>query len=105
MIQTFHMDRCHRGPFPEYSRVSCRSIQRKVKDFFSFFTCSMSGLRQRIFIRNVPEGPHAEEGIRRELQRRGINDSDVIAIYSEYHPCRTTSHNCELLIETHYDEA
>src|SRR5262245_28809092 len=42
MIQTFHMDRCHRGPFPEYARVFCRSIQRKVKDFFSFFTCSMS---------------------------------------------------------------
>src|SRR5262245_5275688 len=46
MIQTFHMDRCHRGPFPEYARVFCRSIQRKVKDFFSFFTCSMSAIRK-----------------------------------------------------------
>src|SRR5215831_15634874 len=36
------MDRRHCCPFPEYARVFCRSIQRKVKDFFSFFTCSMS---------------------------------------------------------------
>src|SRR4030095_7826117 len=38
------MDRRHCCPFPEYARVFCRSIQRKVKDFFSFFTCSMSDL-------------------------------------------------------------
>ena len=37
------MDRCHYCPFPESARVICRSIQRKVKDFFAFFTCSMSG--------------------------------------------------------------
>src|SRR4029450_5630848 len=42
MIQAFHMDRCHYCPFPESARVICRSIQRKVKDFFAFFTCSMS---------------------------------------------------------------
>jgi hypothetical protein len=44
MIQAFYMDRCHFCPSPESSRVSCRSIQRKVKDFFSFFTCSMSDI-------------------------------------------------------------
>src|SRR5438128_1238850 len=42
MIQAFYMDRCHFCPSPESSKVICRSIQRKVKDFFSFFTCSMS---------------------------------------------------------------
>src|SRR4029450_12274768 len=45
MIQAFHMDRCHYCPFPESARVSCRSLQRKVKDFFAFFTCSMSAGR------------------------------------------------------------
>src|SRR4030095_4867189 len=39
------MDRRHCCPFPEYARVFCRSIQRKVKDFFSFFTCSMSDMK------------------------------------------------------------
>jgi hypothetical protein len=42
MVQAFYMDRCHFCPSPESSRVICQSIQRKVKDFFSFFTCSMS---------------------------------------------------------------
>src|SRR6266487_2115515 len=45
MIQAFYMDRCHFCPSPESSKVICRSIQRKVKDFFSFFTCLMSGIR------------------------------------------------------------
>src|SRR5439155_1978830 len=45
MIQAFYMDRCHFCPSPESSKVICRSIQRKVKDFFSFFTCSMSDVR------------------------------------------------------------
>src|SRR5207237_7074355 len=47
MIQAFYMDRCHFCPSPESSKVICRSIQRKVKDFFSFFTCSMSDLRSK----------------------------------------------------------
>src|SRR5437870_13365234 len=46
MIQAFYMDRCHFCPSPESSKVICRSIQRKVKDFFSFFTCSMSARRE-----------------------------------------------------------
>ena len=45
LIQAFHMDRCHFYPSPESSRVICRSLQRKVKDFFSCFTCSMSVYR------------------------------------------------------------
>src|SRR5262245_20445774 len=44
MIQALHRDRCHFYPSPASSRVICRSIQWKVKDFFSFFTCSMSDL-------------------------------------------------------------
>jgi hypothetical protein len=46
MIQAFHMDRCHFCPSPESSSVICRSLQRKVKDFGSFCTCSMSEIRE-----------------------------------------------------------
>ena len=49
MIHTFHMDRCHFYPSPESSWVLCRSMQRKVKDFFSFFTCSMSAPQEDYF--------------------------------------------------------
>src|SRR4029453_14669108 len=48
MIQAFYMDRCHFCPSPESPRVVCRSIQRKVKDFFSFFTCSMSVMAESL---------------------------------------------------------
>ena len=42
VIQAFNMDRLHLYPSPESSRVVRRGIQRKVKDFFSLCTCSMS---------------------------------------------------------------
>src|SRR5438093_842070 len=44
MIHSFHTDRFHDCPSSELLQGLCRSIQRKVKDFFSFFTCSMSAV-------------------------------------------------------------
>src|SRR6266566_2835680 len=59
MIQAFYIDRCHFCPSPESSKVICRSIQRKVKDFFSFFTCSMSVRYANTFIYTPAHGGRA----------------------------------------------
>src|SRR5262249_55738915 len=84
------MDRRHCCPFPEYTRVFCRSIRRKVKDFFSFFTCSMSVREQsRLLDPGMPVCPTCGH----TLKKNGYKTSKFHAIFSD-HTVRIQKHHC-----------
>jgi hypothetical protein len=55
VIQAFNTDRFHLA-LPESGGIIRRRIQRRVKSFFSFCTCSMSGvdLQSTIFCSSTP---------------------------------------------------
>lgn len=63
------------------------------------------GVVQRITVRNIPGGLHAEEVLERVIRDRGINPSQVTRVYSELSPCSSSTHMCSSLLQRTFPQA
>ena len=84
------MDGFHRCPSPESLRVICESIQRKVKDFFSFYTCSISGRAeslQEIYPKNPIDAQPRRKGDHEDFKRLDNEPPDLQALETKARHC------------------